>query len=124
MRSPIGPPASLHSATPDALWRARGRSMRLTGRRAVHPRRSTHLQCAPHIWASQLLVESDFGFEPAEMLLLVCEDLLDKISRGGIMSRCGGLGGCIELRTSMALQSHVVVENLAHGCTDGERLDR
>src|SRR5882762_7577546 len=73
---------------------------------------------------SQLLVESDFGFEPAEMLLLVCEDLLDKISRGGIMSRRGGLGGCIELRASMALQSQVVVENLAHGCTDGERLDR
>src|SRR5580704_238012 len=58
------------------------------------------------------------------MLLLVCEDLLDKISRGGIVSRCGGLGGCIELRAGMALQSHVVVENLAHGCTDGERLDR
>src|SRR5882724_4489302 len=73
---------------------------------------------------SQLLVESDFGFEPAEMLLLVCEDLLDEISRGGIMSRCGSLGGRIELRASMALQSHVIVENLAHGCTDGERLDR
>ena len=57
------------------------------------------------------------------MLLLVCEDLLDKISCGGIVSGCGGLGGCIELRASMALQCHVVDENLAHSCTDGERPD-
>ena len=55
------------------------------------------------------------------MLLLVCEDLLDEVSRSGIMSGCGGLGGCIELRASVALQCHVVVENLAHSCTDGER---
>jgi hypothetical protein len=54
------------------------------------------------------------------MLLLVCKDLLDEISRGGIMSRRGGLSSCIELRASVALQRHIVVEDLAYGCTDGE----
>src|ERR1700681_2088707 len=58
------------------------------------------------------------------MLLFVCEDLLDEISGGGIMSDSGDFRGCVELRASMALQPHVVVENLAHGYTDGGRLDR
>jgi len=58
------------------------------------------------------------------MLLFVCEDLLDEISGGGIMSDSGGFRGCVELRASMALQRHVVVENLAHGYTDGGHLDR
>jgi hypothetical protein len=58
------------------------------------------------------------------MLLLIHEDLLDQIAGSGIMSGCGGLGGSIELRPSMALQLHVVAENLAYGCSDGDCLDR
>jgi hypothetical protein len=57
------------------------------------------------------------------MLLLVGENLLDKTSRGCIMSHRDGLSGSIELRASMALQCHVVIEHLAHRCTDGERSD-
>jgi hypothetical protein len=38
------------------------------------------------------------------MPLFICENLLDEIAGGGIMSSSGGLGGCVEFRTSMALQ--------------------
>ena len=58
------------------------------------------------------------------MLLFVCQDLLDEIAGGGIVSGSGGLGGCVELRASMPLHGHVVVENFAHGYPDGRRLDR
>src|ERR1700736_703382 len=58
------------------------------------------------------------------MLLFVCKDLLDEIAGGGIVCGSGGLGGCVELRASVALQRHVVVEDLAHGNCDGGHPDR
>src|SRR5258708_39471049 len=58
------------------------------------------------------------------MLLLICEDLLDDIAGSGIVSGSCGLGRCVELRASMTLQPHVVVEDLAHGYADGGHLDR
>ncbi len=69
-------------------------------------------------------VQGDLRVEPAEMLLLICEDLLDDIAGSGIVSGSSSLGRCIELRASMALKPHVVVEDLAHGYTNGGRLDR
>lgn len=57
------------------------------------------------------------------MLFLVSENLLDEISRRGVMSRCSRLCGRIELLTSMPLQFHIVIEDFMDCGSDVERLD-
>src|SRR5882672_4284725 len=57
------------------------------------------------------------------MLLLVCENLLDEIAAGGIVSGRRCLRRRVEQGTRMALQRHVVVEYLADRGANGWRLD-
>src|SRR5258708_7338987 len=58
------------------------------------------------------------------MLLLVCENLLDEIAAGGIVSGRRCLRCRVEHGARMALQRHVVVEDLADCGANGWRPDR